>query len=283
MTEETFARDLRILRRHLDGETLADIGSDLGISRERVRQIVAKFGAKSKREISASRCAEMLAAIRKDNLTANEAAARFGVSFSSAYRVGRLAGHVFRRDILSESAHIAALAEQVRAGASIYSLAKGSMRGLLFEHCKRHGIKSRHGRHRDFGPRRETVLRMREQGHGWGAIAAEVSRIEGAAVRVAAVYFWASKNIGHQGMRAVARSAKVKPPKATARQKIKPQVIVCEDAKEAARANYGKAPASAIAAAHGVTRNSIIGHWFRLRRSGQIAEVNTAHKIFGDE
>jgi hypothetical protein len=53
-------------------------------------------------------------------------------------------------------------------------------------------------------------------------------------------------------------------------------ILLCRDARTAALENYGRASASQIAAAHGVTRNSIIGHWFRLRRAGLLSDQSEA-------
>ena len=277
-TDNTFGRDLRILQRHVNGETLAAIAADFGITRERARQIVAGFAAKPKRAMVRDRNAEVLAAAKRENLTATEAAERFSISVATVYQIGRRAGHAFRRDLLRETERIAALAEQVRAGASIIGLAAGdsSTRGLLLEYCKRHGIKSLHGPHRDFEPRRAAIIAMRAEGCSWRDIADEVAVIEGIRVSTAAIYNWAYKYIGGMAMKA----PRTKRPPQPRPRKSRPHysVVLCDNAKAAALANYGQAPASVVAKAHGVTRNSIIGHWFRLRQSGLIKDVNTAHK-----
>lgn len=279
-----FSRNLAILNRHLAGEPLSEIGADLGLTRERVRQIVAGFDAPAKREMLADRNRQILARIKEGDLTADEAAAEFGIQPAVAYHIGHQAGHVFRRDTKRDSEMIAALAERVKVGESIQSLAAGdhSIRGLLWEYCKRNGIKSRHGRHRDFSARYEIIERSRQEGMTWEQVAKEVARAEGKPLVTGAVCTWVARYMPEQirsrterlsGVR-LARTPKVKPVRPA---KPKPRIILASNPKDAARLNYGRAPASIIAAVHGVSRNSIIGYWFRLRQQGQLGNVNTAY------
>lgn len=287
----TFARNLRILNRFERGDTLADIGRDCGLTRERVRQIVASFGATPRHQRIAQRDASILAAIKADDLTAQEAADRFGRTKITAYLIGHHAGHVFRRDRLSDCDEIVALAEQVRAGASMQELTGGSpaIRGRLYAYCRRNGIRSMHGRHRDFSTRAEIVRQARQSGMPWAQVADLVSDAEHKSIGVGALYNWAAANLPrgvlgiglvHQKMPRAERTRHERPRKEKPARapRIKPEVIAAASAKEAAIANYGRASAGDIAAAHGVTRNSIIGYWFRARREGLISDVSTARK-----
>lgn len=49
------------------------------------------------------------------------------------------------------------------------------------------------------------------------------------------------------------------------------EIDIRQTVRETALANRGKASASQIASAIGVSRNSIIGHWFRARSAGEVA------------
>jgi hypothetical protein len=47
-------------------------------------------------------------------------------------------------------------------------------------------------------------------------------------------------------------------------------IEICATPRETAIRNRGRASASAIAQACGISRNAVIGHWFRARASGAI-------------
>lgn len=49
-----------------------------------------------------------------------------------------------------------------------------------------------------------------------------------------------------------------------------PDIEVRASIKETAIANHGKASADQIASVIGVSRNSIIGHWYRARQKGEL-------------
>jgi hypothetical protein len=69
----------------------------------------------------------------------------------------------------------------------------------------------------------------------------------------------------------ISRFKSRRPPSQTKKEPDIRGVVIADNLRDAAILNRGKAPASAIAAAHGCTRNAIIGHWYRLRMEGVLA------------
>lgn len=95
-----------------------------------------------------------------------------------------------------------------------------------------------------FDARLLAIRGMRAAGADWDEIAAEISRCEGAEVTAQDLKSLFMKG-GAQGDRSI---------------------------REIAIAAYGKERADDVAARHGVSRNVIIGHWFRARQLGLIAQ-----------
>lgn len=269
MTSQLTDRNREILRLFDAGEKLEYIGAIYGITRERVRQIVGKFGAKPRRQAQWQKDAEIIEVLRSEHLSSNAAQARFG------HRVLRLArdnGIVLQHEWLWRAPEIAQLAERVKAGESIRSAcgANRNLEALVGHYCQANGITSRHGRWNDKSDRAEIVARAREAGKTWAQIALAVSRAEGRAIGKQAIINWACGHMDRIPPRG--RSAMtMRPARKILRSREKPRVTYNPNIKKAAELNYGKAPASVIAAVHGVTRNVIIGHWFRLRKAGVLA------------
>lgn len=276
-------RDADIVARFRAGQKLEEIGAAHGLTRERARQIAARGGQpprSQKYREKRRKIAERLAAAPAP---AFKVAQEFGVSFHTVQRAAKEAGvDLPARRPVWDCAEVAAMADKVRAGASIRAAAGGDLRLThhLLQYTRHYGIASQHGRHRDFTLRRKIITGMIAAGAEARSIAAAVGAAEGNPITVPVLYAWASRH----GLDLCANNARVKAGRERGvrlkRAKVeKPQraprpapvVAHAPTPKDMAILNYGKAPASAIAAACGVSRNSIIGHWFRARQQGLIA------------
>lgn len=261
------------------GETLQAIGDSYGLTRERVRQIVAKTGAEPRFVTFGKRRAEIAAAVKAENLSSDEAAARYGIGRGAVLAICSAFGVVCRQDFLWNSPEIAALADLVRGGMSIHMAAGHvhKVERLIWQYCQRNGIVSRYGRWHDRSPRVAMVQKMRAQGAGWEAIAAAVTELEGHHVGRAGLYMWVRNHLDKDVWKHVrpARKPRIYVPGPGKGRGPRRPAEQCDTIKEAARINYGKATAAEIAALHGVSRNVIIGHWFRLRRAGLLPPLQS--------
>lgn len=269
-------RNKEILRRHIAGEEHPAIGADYGMSRERVRQIVRAQGGVPRRTQIAGRHERIAEYLEQNWVTAQEAAERLGVH----HAVIRQVAH--KRDIAIPRLDFATemkwrfLVARVRAGASINSVAisAGECPATLQHHCDKAGVKSRAStRHSDHSHRPEMIRQLREQGLDWRDVGKEIARFENITLKNPAgtIYGWACNNVPELVQPRVRLPKEPKPrrsrPAAPMRapRESDPVIDVRPSVRETAVANRGHASASQIAAALGVTRNVIIGHWNRHR------------------
>lgn len=279
-------RNRQILARHDAGEEHPSIAAAFGITRERVRQIVKANGRKPRTEMRRDEFEAIVEAVRNlPPMSSAEAVAALGFSYHIVWAAASEAGVKFRKRDSETTAMLAELAEKVKAGASFNSAAGGdhALAGLLKRYCDENGIKTSAPCRWtvDPGMRRRVIAEMRAEGHSWDKIAAAISSNEGVRkIGGASIHNWVRNNAPY--LAAIKPPKKDKPSKPARRSypserkcaKAAPadaRVIIAGDVRETAIANYGKAPASKIAKELGVSRNSIIGHWFRARQSGEIA------------
>jgi hypothetical protein len=279
----TELRRTNIIALFEDGETLASIGEQFGITRERVRQIVRAAGMKPRLAQGKERRAAIATQMRDEAMTAKMAAERFGFDPADAHRIAHEFGFILTPEPrLIDEPRFAEMAEKVRGGMSIRNAAGSDhpTEAALARYCEEHGIKSVHGRWRPRQERAALVRVMRASHRTWAQVAEAVSAVEGYITGPAAIHAWSQRHMAR---------GEYTPPKRPERPAAERRargagkghgprvpVAVCDEVREAARLNYGKAPASEIAKAHGVTRNVIIGHWFRLRRAGLLPLQNEA-------
>jgi len=255
------------------GETLQAIGDRFGITRERVRQIVNRAGRQGRKpEIMAER-KRVAEDFRDSGLTVKEFAILWGIPPGTVYGAARQFGVKCPRRHISDDPRFLTAAESVRAGLSIRQaeIKHRLPRDHLAVVCDRLGIQSRAGKWRDFSVRGETVLRLYSQGKTWAAIAYAVSQEEGKPVGERALYIWAHRNLSLPPRGKLRSERKQRPMRPAKPAVVYPDIIIRPTVKETALANRGRAPASKIAKAVGVSRNSIIGYWNRLRQEGVIA------------
>lgn len=267
------------------GETLEAIGKRFGLTRERVRQIARRLNMETRSSLAAARRKGVADAVRARNLSTKEAAAEFGYSESAIIQICRSFKVTPRaKTPLYKSDMINALADRVRAGESIHAVSEGirGIESLVRRNCNDAGIEMKYGRWRDFSGREAIIRALRKQRIEWNAIAEAVANLEGVKVLPQAVKAWATRHMEQEMTAPLPRQRRQRVPKSARTPKPKSErvfnldlpVIEAETAKAAALINYGRCSASKIGAAHGVSRNVIIGHWNRLRAKGLLPPIN---------
>lgn len=277
-------RNREILERHDAGESHSSIATAFAITRERVRQIVKANRRKTRTEIRRDEFQAVVDAVKNlPPMSSAEAVATLGFRPHVVWAAASKAGVKFLRRDSETTSMLATLAEKVKAGMSFHAAAGGdrALASMVMRFCEEQGIKSVAPCKWTVDPevRRHAIAEMRQRGSSWGDIAAVVASKEGVRqMGGASLYNWAAKHAPE--MLEIKPPKMPKPPRRAypkARKPVKAprapavEVEVKQDVRETAIANYGKAPASAIAKAVGVTRNSIIGHWHRARKTGEIA------------
>lgn len=264
-------RNADILRRHEAGELYPDIARHYGITRERVRQIVAAHGGRARSagnaEQRASLHAKIAEALETRWLTSQQASDEFGVSRAVIWKIARERGIEIERREFADEMRLMFLAAKVRAGESIRSVAADqSEEKRLYYYCELKGIKSKHGPHRDLSERASLLAQWRDEGLTWEECSKRLAEVDGREYGSITAYIWAKNHapelIGSRDGRKRAPKRAPKPARAPA------QIEIKENIRDTALANRGKASASQIAAVLGVSRNSIIGHWYRSRTAG---------------
>lgn len=278
-------RRAAILALYDAGETLEAIGDRFGVTRERVRQIVKKSGRKPRRR-QAEECRERLAKrlVEMHGASAAEAANALGVSVESVRYLAKQEVVKFIHRNSDVEATLAALAERIKAGESIRhaAITGGVSSSTLQYYCRQHGISSPVPTRWTVSERRPEIIRSgREAGKTWAEIAADIASVEGTRGCVpGSIVNWAAKYCPDTLQIKPPRKPKERKPRspkvcyagyAHERYPASVDIDVRDTVRETALANRGKASASQIASAIGVSRNSIIGHWFRARSAGEAA------------
>lgn len=286
MRAASVSRNNEILRRFNAGETLESIGHSFGITRERVRQIVKKAGAKPRWEQSRERDSALVEKINDLTserwMTREQVREAFGVGYNRLNRLAKKADIKFEKRSFAQEMKLRFMAARVRAGESIRSAAGGDtyLARHLRDYCAANGVVSRAPCRWTTLPEKrvEIIAAMIPTGATWEEITAEIVKVEGTrGVSPNAIQNWCSNHAPHLRNLRQRKVNRERKPRAVRFPKIArvaapiAELIVKETVRDTAVANYGRVPASHIAKALGTTRNSIIGHWFRARRSGEIA------------
>lgn len=282
---EDSSRTNDIMARWDAGETLKSIGDDYGITRERVRQIVKKAGGKSGMQRFDEAHTSSVALLSERPMTSTEAAMELGVSRSTVLSLARKHGLKVEKRPTEITAHLKLLSERVAAGESFRSAAGTDpvLASMLARYCRDNSIVSQAPTRWSCNheARRKIIAEGRATGKTFSQIAVEIAAVEGVrTINGTAIINWANRNA--PDLLAV-KTPKAKPDKrrqnGKARHKLvqmrdvraPASIVVKETVRETALANRGNATAGQIARAIGVTRNCIIGHWFRARSAGMIA------------
>lgn len=189
-------RNRNIVQRHLDGESLQDIGDCYGISQERVRQIVETSGAVSKRTQQQERALIVAGTAIRKNASLDDLDAIFpDIPRYLIRKYCKKHGVTLERMSQHERDEFERMANLVRRGVSIRKAA-GCDRALgekLRRYCQANGIKSKaNTRWTDMNHRHRICREM--VGRPVGDIAAAVSKAEGKPASYKNVYQWMQRH-----------------------------------------------------------------------------------------
>lgn len=179
-------REHDMLRRFDANESLEAIAKVHGLTRERVRQIVLPHRT-SRNQTARARRAERIAEFTRlvdAGKTAKQIAEIMGVSAAYVNYLNTFAKLDVSRMTIEERLEMLRLAAKVANGRSIRSVARGdhALAVKLGYFCEKEGIKSRHGRWRDFSGRDAVIRKARAKGLTWAKVAAVVAETEGRSI-----------------------------------------------------------------------------------------------------
>jgi hypothetical protein len=277
-------RDLEMKALFEAGQTLQSIGEKFGETKERVRQVVnIRLGAKPRFKAIQERIkqdAETIKGLIDEGRHTNDIASLLGVSRSYVSFVSRNFGVKVPRAPGCNQIRTDEIEQAVQRVVQGYSIGKAcaaspGLRNNVMDECKRRGVQSRHGKWRDFSARHAILKNGIEAGLSYPEIREQIGKAEGKELLNEALLTWAYTH----GYRFKKPSTPSAAPLRTVRPKapkiIREKCAVIVDGlspREVAIKYYGKTSAAEIAKMLGCTRNSVIGHWFRARKQGQINE-----------
>jgi DNA-binding CsgD family transcriptional regulator len=275
----TAARNLEIKALFDEGKTLQSIADIYGITRERVRQIVDRQGGTPRHVAIAERSAEIansIAILADAGKTGMEIAAYLDKPYHTIVKAARWRGiKIPRRGIgHGREALLNEVAAKVADGMSIRQACNNDIPlSHLYERwAGRNGKpKGKHGRWVDRSERKDIIRKMHKEGAEWALITAAVAKIEGYKTSERGIinYAYNHKLVtprprGPTPKNTARKPISIRPPKTPA------EILSMDTIRKTCVEYYGKASAKEIAAHLGITRNSVIGHWFRARKNGGI-------------
>jgi len=268
-----------------EGKTLEEIGQLHSITRERVRQIVGKAGLTPRRETARSVDAQKVAALAamvEQGLTLNEIKEKSDLS--PAYITKALKKHAIKYNKMGPAAYrkrheIEVAIEKVMSGETIRHAcnAEHSLECLVADELKRRGLHSRHHRWGGTSQYRAIEEKARlfcQEPHTHAELAKHLgySNAYNIALRLGLVMV--KGKVGPRESKVVLVPEAPKPPKLPRPPKIIPHADKPFDAsafhcnlREKCWIGHEQGySAREIAAGLQITRNSVIGFWFRKRR-----------------
>lgn len=271
-------RNETILARFDAGETLEAIGQDFNLTRERVRQIVAKHGRAPRLKTIRTKRQKLTAIVVRLNergLTNSQIAKEIGRPYGEVSLLLRKAGGECNRMSLDEHLSMLRLAAKVANGTSIRRVcnADHALSEKLRRFCKANGVVSAHRKVKDTSARAGLIVAGRIAGKSWGEITQDVAAVEGRTYCVGAIMNWARENVDLPGRPKSHRPVVQRREKPASPPQPETDLSSLEIAglsvREAAMALRGIASASQIAKHLGISRNAVIGHWWRSRNGNR--------------
>lgn len=196
----TAKRNREICDRYLKGEEQATIARDVGLTRERVRQIVERAGLVPERQRQKDFALTVVGAVVRKSLTASQAAEMFNILPCNVYKYCRDHGVTPSAKTAEEIAELDALAAEVKGGKSLRNAAGNdhNAAGRLARYMKEKGINAKgRSRHDDFSERKVLLERWRSEGKSWSHCAKLLSEHDGRPIGAGGLAAWAWKRMPH--------------------------------------------------------------------------------------
>jgi DNA-binding CsgD family transcriptional regulator/predicted transcriptional regulator len=272
-------RNLEIKALFDEGKTLQSIADIYGITRERVRQIVERQGGTARHVAIAERSARIADSISRladAGKTGMEIAADLDKPYQTIVRAARWRGIKIPRKGIGRGKEILLneVAAKVADGMSIRQACNENraLASRYMEWAKVNGTaKGKHGRWIDRSERNSIIKKMHKESAKWADIAATVAKVEGYKTSERGIINYA---YNHKLVTPRPRGPRPKntprKPRSISPPKTPTDIVAMDTIRKTCVEYYGKASAKEIAARLGITRNSVIGHWFRARKNGGI-------------
>jgi biotin operon repressor len=185
---------------YLSGLNYEDIGARLGVTRQRIEQMVSKLDLVPQRKRMADRRAVVAGAIVRKSLTTRQAAEMFGCSVHYVYTCCVEHGVEPASMTVEEKAELGRLASEVVSGASIRRAAglDSAKARKLSRMLKRNGIKAKgRSKHDSFEHRYALLNEWRSAGKTWHEIGDLLSDHDGRPIGWMSVNQWARRHMPH--------------------------------------------------------------------------------------
>lgn len=179
---------------HSQNMTLRAMSDALGVSRERVRQVIRKMGLKSKLQIIQERNAAILQESAAGNVTDEELSAKYDISPASIALIRRQHGFgaaEYRSERLLSAIQAVMDGMSIRMAASEYGISPGTLAGRL----DKTGVKSTYGRWGALKHRYDVIPQMRQDGHSWHDIIVRLTEIEKRKIRYETLRIWVANHL----------------------------------------------------------------------------------------
>jgi hypothetical protein len=166
------------------------------------------------------------------------------------------------------------IAEKVADGMSIRQACNNdiSLSHMYERWAEKNGQhKGKHGRWVDRSERNSVIKKMHNAGAEWAEIIAAVAKVEGYKLSERGIINYAySHKLVTPRPRGPRPKNTPRKPRSIRTPKTPTDIVAMDTIRKTCVEYYGKASAKEIAAHLGITRNSVIGHWFRARKNGGI-------------
>ncbi|RYD52520.1 MAG: hypothetical protein EOP83_23140 [Verrucomicrobiaceae bacterium] len=174
--------------------TLRAMSDELGVSRERIRQIIGELGLKSKLQMIQERNAAIMEESAKGNVSDEELALKYDISAASIALIRRQHGFgaaEHRAERLAEAMKAVQGGMSIRMAASEYEVSPGTLAGRL----EKTGVKSTYGRWGALKHRYQVIPQMINDGHNWNDIIARLTEIEKRKIRYETLRIWINNHL----------------------------------------------------------------------------------------
>lgn len=185
---------------YLSGRTYEDIGEKLGVTRQRIEQMVRRMDLVSPTQRHKDFVAVVAGTCVRKGLTVSELSQMFSIPKYLAWKYCHEHGVTPSKMTASEREEFEELSGAVQSGSSIRKAVSGDHKKAekLRRFMVGKGINARgRSRHDDFSKRPSLIEQWRAEGKSWAQCADLLSEIDGRKISQAGVYIWAWKHMPH--------------------------------------------------------------------------------------
>lgn len=188
----------RVRELYLSGKNYEEVGEALGVSRQRIEQMIRKLDLVPSRQRLHDTMAVVTGTIVRKSLTISEACEMFNMPRSNVFLYCKKMGVTPPRMTAEEVAELEAMVDQVKTGKSLNSVAEGTHHRA--EKLRRFMVKkgeTARGRSRwdDFTERKAILREMIPAGATWRQCIEKINQTDPRKILPAALEAWARRNM----------------------------------------------------------------------------------------